>query len=185
MAIDSRFIAHVDTGNMDRVYSSIVDEMGIDPAGSDLKEMCDYAQSKMPNMYQSHDNENFNQNKASWNDDYFKAQYLKLLNGGFSRERLAFCIEMKRYLKADVIESRVIEEEQIRNKEAGGVNPVVKFLGCITLVGGAVAALFAIGRAIRGIVLGVQMASNTPWLILGGLAACGLGYLCLMGSDKK
>lgn len=117
MAVSVEFKKDVDSKNVRSVRIMLKDSMIIDPTFKEFDERIRYAETKLPDLYDDHDGENFSHDLSKWNKDYMNEQMVNLIHN-FSKERIEFLKKLCRHIYADKVESiereRFVAEHQSR-----------------------------------------------------------------------
>lgn len=173
MALNSDFTKAVAEGRMWEVYQRLVDIMPIDPSLREQDEMLKYAERKIPNLYQPHDEENLLHNISDWTTKYYDDQRYRL-EKNFSRERLELLRNMTKHRYSDTIKYRA---EQEREYQRARVRPQKQVIEpkCIG-VGAAVVGAVVVG-------IGISVGS-TAVKVIGGVVAVG-GIAAAVVNSKK
>ncbi len=113
MAITNEFKEAVDSGKKIRVRIMLKDNMLVDPTMKQFDEMMYYALSKMPDLYDEHDEEVLKQDSSEWNEAYLNHQMVTVVNN-FSKERIDLLKNIVKYIYRDKAE-HIRQEEYTTN----------------------------------------------------------------------
>ena len=111
MAISQEFMETVDMGKTLRTKIMLKDSMLVDPTLITFEEMISYAEDKMPDLYDEHDEEVLKYSVGDWTESYLNAQMVAVV-GNFSRERIELLKNVVRYLYKD--KANIIKEERVK-----------------------------------------------------------------------
>lgn len=165
MAISQEFMETVDSGKTLRTKIMLKDSMLVDPSLVMFEEMIRYAEDKMPDIYDEHDEEVLKYSVGDWTESYLNAQMVAVV-GNFSKERIELLKNVVRYLykdKANLIKEKRVKENNIHISR--------KQIGTgITIAGAAVT------------VMGI--CASEGMIIAGGVVLAATG-VALIISDKE
>jgi len=113
MALTNAFKNVVAEKNKTRMRIMIKDSMIIDPTFKLFDEMIQYAQERIEDLYDKHDNEVLDQDPRHWTKDYMNSQFVAVVYN-FSKERLDLLKKIVTYLYQDKIHE--IEKDRINEK---------------------------------------------------------------------
>lgn len=175
MALTKEFTEAVNQGKKTRVRIMLKDIMLVDPSLKTFEEMLAYAEKSMPDLYDQHDGEEFNNDLSSWNEDYMNEQMVAVVIN-FSKERIAFLGKIVKKLYA-----RKTQEEKTVTLADNSLVEVSNFNGFtgVQIAGGVIASA-GVGALIGGIVK-----SSVPVAILGGVALAGGIAMVTLGGNKE
>lgn len=103
----AKFKRTVDSGDLEGTRISLANEMMLDPRGDSFIEMCNYAETSLPNLYDKHDGASFDKNQDNW-DETLLFSTKNALDNNFSKERLEFYYNLAKVVlkeKADTLDS--------------------------------------------------------------------------------
>lgn len=103
MAITNEFREAVETGKKTRVRIMLKDIMLVDPTMIQFDEMLDFAKSKMPDLFDEHNEEVLKYNCSDWSETYLNNQMVVVVNN-FSKERVELLRNMVKYIYRDKAE---------------------------------------------------------------------------------
>jgi hypothetical protein len=164
MALDSDFIEAVKNRNKRLIRIMLGNIITIDPTSKTFKEMLEYAEQNMDDLFDIHHGE-LKVNRDAWTKDYYTDQQTEL-SFNFSRQRLELLCDIAVHLYSDRINA-INEEIARKNKEN-----TVKTVGGIAVVGGAVIAV-------------VGAIAKTPIVVGVGIAAAVVGTIILITESKN
>jgi hypothetical protein len=150
MVLDNEFIEAVNGRNNRLVRIKLGNIITIDPTLKTFREMQDYAERHLDNLYDVHQGE-LNTDKSCWTKDYYIEQQAEL-SFNFSRERLGLLCNMAVHLYGARINT--INESRTRENR----DDTAKYVGGGALAGGVIVA--GIGAAVKApIVIGIGIAA--------------------------
>lgn len=164
MAITNDFKEAVDLGKKIRVRIMLKDIMLVDPTMRQFDEMMSYALSKLPDLYDEHDDEELKYDSSEWNETYLNSQMVTVVNN-FSKERIDLLRNMVKFIYRDKANHIRREEEYKPNstlsrKQVGiGVTAV----GTVAAVAGICAhqgVLIAGGGVVAAVGVGLILADK-------------------------
>ena len=165
MAISQEFMETVDMGKTLRTKIMLKDSMLVDPTLIMFEEMISYAEDKMPDLYDEHDEEELKYSVGDWTESYLNAQMVAVV-GNFSKERIELLKNVVRYLYKD--KADYIKEERNRST-ANSISRKQVGIG-MTIAGAAV--------TVAGI------CASEGLVIAGGVVLAAAG-VALIVSDKE
>ena len=165
MAITNEFKEAVDSGKKIRVRIMLKDIMLVDPTMRQFDEMMTYALSKIPDLYDEHDEEELRYNSSEWNETYMNRQMVSVVNN-FSKERVDLLRNMVKYIYRN-------KAENIRREEEYKQDPTIsrKQVGIGITAVGAVAA-------------DAGICANQGLIVVGGVVAAAVGVGLIL-TDKQ
>lgn len=158
MTISTDFNDAVQAKNIRLTRIMLKDSMLVDLSLRQFGEELRYAESQLPDLYDTHDGEEFSGDVTAWNKDLLNEQMVKVVTN-FSKERIAFLKKLVRHLYPQQAE-RAEREAFVREHKKESVDPV--YVGTGLAVGGAAVA-----------VAGVAI-SQVP-VVVAGVAAAAVG----------
>lgn len=168
MAITKEFIEAVESGKLLRVRIMLKDILLVDPTATKFEEMESYANSKMGDLYDEHNDEKLNYDVTCWDEGYLNEQMVNVVNN-FSKERIELLKGMVRHIYRDKVQKIRFEESASRHQEKTAITQ--KHIGTGVAVAGAAVA-----------VLGI--CTSHTILTIGGAAAAAVG-VALIVTDKE
>lgn len=162
MALTKEFTEAVDNGKKIRVRIMLKDIMLVDPSLKTFDEMLAYADKNMPDLYDQHDGEEFNNNSSAWDVDYMNQQMVSVVTN-FSKERIDLLGKIVKKLYAQKIQSETKVTISKSNNTSFSAAPSSGFSR--VQIAGAIVAVAGVGALIGGIV-----GSSAPVAIVGGVA---------------
>ena len=165
MAISNEFREAVSTGNKISVRIMLKDIMLVDPTMKQFKEMLDFAETNLQNLYDEHDGEVLKYDHSDWNVSYMNSQMVVVVNN-FSKERVELLQNLVKFIYKDKIQ-QINTSYQPKSKT--GITKKQVGMG-ITAVGAA--------TAVAGI------CASQGMLIAGGVVAAVVG-VGLIVTDKE
>ena len=165
MAITKEFKEAVDTGKKIRVRIMLKDMMLVDPTLRLFDEMLSYAESKMLDIYDEHDDEELKYDSSDWDVSYMNSQMVAVVSN-FSKERLNLLRNMVKHIYRDRAENIRKDEEY---KSSATITRTQ--LGIGATAAGTVAAVTGI-------------CAHQTLLIVGGVAVAAVGVGLIL-SDKE
>lgn len=168
MALSNEFKEAVKQEKETIVKIMLKDSLLLDKTFKDFEEKLNYANSKMGNLFESHDGEQFKLS-TDWNEDYLNEEMVAVVNN-FSKERIEllksivsriYFRENDEILKASRNDESLVNTSNLRRKISG------------TKIAGGATALVGAGLLIGGLVV-----ADTPIIVpvIGGVAV-GAGSL--------
>ena len=115
----AKFVKYVSEGELSDVRYSLSNELMLDPRGNSFREMLNYAESKLPNLYEP-DNGSISEKDAAVWDKNFLYQVKNELDGNFSREKLKYYEVVAKEVLKD--KARLLDEEENVQKVDGSAN---------------------------------------------------------------
>ena len=167
MTITKEFIEAVENGKLLRVRIMLKDILLVDPTATKFEEMESFANSRLSNLYDEHDEETLNYDVTAWVEDYLNEQMVAVVNN-FSKKRIELLKSMVRHIYKDKVQRIRQEESSSRNQEKRIITQ--KHVGAgVTAAGAAL--------AVAGI------CTSHTILTIGGVAAAAVG-VALIVTDK-
>lgn len=153
MNIREEFKEAVEKNDLTTVRVMIKGSFVIDPTFKKLNEYIKYAEDRLPDLYEEHDDDEFE--NSDWNKDYMNKQLNKLMYN-FSKERIAHLKEVCKSIYGERIERIEQRRKEEENKQTKSINSTQIATGTVVVgaslfVGGLICAKTAI--AIGGAVL--------------------------------
>jgi hypothetical protein len=150
MALDNDFIEAVNEKNRRLVRIKLGNIITIDPTLETFREMKNYAEQNLNNLYDAHQGV-LNSNKNGWTKDYYNEQQAEL-SFNFSRERLKLLCDMAANLYGARINT--INEGRVRENQ----DDMGKYVAAGALGGGVLVA--GIGAVVKApIIVGIGIAA--------------------------
>lgn len=160
MRVNDSFKKVVDEKDLLMVKIMLKDSMIFDPTFQEFNALIAYAEKNLPNLYDKHDGEIFNDNKSEWNEDLLDHQQAILIDRNFSRERITFLRKLCRYLYADDIKSVEIKRKVEKVEQSRETKDKRKNI----MMAGA-------GVAVVGLITGSTIVT------VAGVAVAGYGFM--------
>ena len=158
MALSADFIKAVDSNDTLMTRIMLKDSMLVDLTLNQFKERLAYAESKMSDLYDEHDGEQFSNDITEWDKDMINEQMVKVVTN-FSKERIAFLQKLVRTVYAQKAE-QADRVEFVSEHKSSSVAP--KAIGAGVAACGAVAAV-------------VGIAASQPVIVAAGVAGVVVG----------
>lgn len=163
MALSSDFINAVDSHDNMMTRIMLEDSMLVDLTLKQFEERLAYAESRMSDLYDDHDGEEFPSDVTRWNEELLDRQMVAVV-GNFSKERVAFLKKLVRNIYAQKAEEADQEEFVEQHKPENNV---------------AVAA--GVGVAACGTVAAVVgLITSHPVVAVAGVAAVAVGGVIIV-----
>ncbi len=162
MAIIPEFKEEVDNGDRLGTRIMLKNVMLDDPSFAMFDEMIQYAEEKIPDLYDEHNGEEFSYDKTQYTIDYMNTQFVAVVNN-FSKERIALLRDVVQYIYADEIK----KEQPVGAKQTSGSSTHKNGQNTLTKkqVGAGITAVGAV-TALAGICL-----SEGRVVVAGGVIA--------------
>lgn len=167
MAITKEFVEAVENGKLLRVRIMLKDILLVDPTATKFEEMECFANSKIRNLYDEHDDEILKYDVTAWEEDYLNEQMVNVVNN-FSKKRVKLLKEMVRHIYYDKVQR--IRYENTSSEKHDKNHITQKHVGTGVTVAGA-------ALAVAGI------CTSHTILTIGGVAATAVG-VALIVTDK-
>lgn len=144
MAISEEFAEAVDNRKIRYIRILLKNNLIIDPTAAAFDEMVGYAESKLDRLYDDHDGEALDYNKANWDENYLNVQMVNLVDN-FSLERVELLKSMVKYIYPDKVKkasdtSSASEHAQTqgtgRKRTGKGIAVVIAIVGAIIAIVG-------------------------------------------------
>ena len=120
----TKFIKAVDEGDIISTRLFISNEILLDPRGKSFHEMIDFAESKLPNLYDSHDGKYYSTTEEKWDESFLFSIKNDLDTNNFSQDRLSFYERVAKVVLKEKAEN--LDREEIASESAkGAYNPGV------------------------------------------------------------
>jgi hypothetical protein len=162
MALDNEFIEAVNDKNRRLVRFKLGDIITIDPTLKTFREMKDYAEHNLENLYDAHQGV-LNIDKNGWTKDYYNEQQTELYYN-FSSERLKLLCEMAVHFYGDRINTiHANRTRENRNETAKRVGGCALGAGVLVAgIGAIIKAPIVVGIGIAAAVIGVTVLIKNP-----------------------
>lgn len=105
----AKFIKAVEEGDIISTRLFISNEMMLDPRGKSFHDMISYAESKLPNLYDSHDGKDYSIPEEEWNEA-FLFSIKNDLDTNFSQDRLSLYEKVAKVVLKEKAENLEREE---------------------------------------------------------------------------
>lgn len=167
MALDSEFMEACNSRNKRFIRIKLGNIITIDPTLKTFEEMKNYAEQRIPDLYDVHSGE-LRKDKSCWTKDYYNEQQSEL-SFNFSKERLQMLCDMAQYIyggtggRIDTIKDNR-ERDRKAKMSASMTGGAVVVGGGGAVIGGIIAA--CVGKTIiGGIVIGGVIGAVTGAVI--------------------
>lgn len=153
MSINADFRKAVDAGDTQLVRIMLKDSLSLDPTFTEFNSLVKYAEAHLPDLYDEHDGEDFDLDKANWNKDYLNKEMVSVVYN-FSKERIKFLKEMCAFIYKDRLKVQTAGQAgsssgsvggEITNQHDGKLSR--KKIGIGVAVGGGVIAVVGLACA--------------------------------------
>ncbi len=169
MTLTKEFMEAVGLGDKTLVRIMLKDIMLVDPSMKTFEEMLQYAEKRMPDLYDEHDEEELKQNPAEWDEAYMNMQMVIVVSN-FSKERVALLKKIVRKLFGHKVQKQtdekcIVDAVSRSNSELSGVQiagGIVGVAGAGTLIGGIVGSSIPIA-----VIGGVTLAGGIAMIAFG------------------
>lgn len=172
-----KFIIAVDEHDLVRVRLLLSNELLLDPRGISFREMLDFAEGKLIDLFQPHDGAILQAAQETWDQNLlFKVQHE--LEGNFSRDRLLYYERMAKVVLSEKSEALENEEKTSTPKPILDEDEYTQ--------NGNFGKQIAVGIIIAGIMLLIAgfCVSGTIVITLGGAGVIAGGIWLLSNKNK-
>lgn len=169
MIISREFEEAVRESNLTRVRVMLKDSLVVDPSFREFDKLEEYARKKLNNLYENHDEDEFEFEKDKWDKNYMN-QELNNLMYNFSNERIKHLKNVCKYIYSDRIDN--IGKVKSNNNEENIRIIGTKKISTVATVGG-------VGLVVAGLVL------DKVALVVGGVAITVVGGISLINNNKE
>lgn len=149
MAVDNAFKDAVKANKRTQVVVTLKNSVLLDPSLKTFDEELQYAEKRMPNLFEEHDGKNFKA-KNEWSDEYLY-EVLADLNFNFSKERVAHLYELVPVVKADTIKEQEATKKASSNEK---IKLDQKTVGTGTAIVGGIATVAGLVTAHTALTIG-------------------------------
>lgn len=175
----NKFKNTVDSGELIGTRVGLTNELLLDPRGGSFKEMREYAEDRLPDLYEQHDGEELDMDHDHWTESVL-FDTKNALEDNFSRERLDYYCQMAKVVlkdKADALDREKAESEESNASSSPYGSGNSKKCG---------PDMLAVGLTVGGLLIGgtAMIAGRTAITVLG-LAASAIGGVMLYKDSRK
>lgn len=171
MELPKEFIDAVEEGNKLRVRIMLKDIMLVDVTLKLFNEMLSYAENRMFDLYDQHNQEVFIEDSLLWNEDYLNRQMVSVVTN-FSPERIKHLKEIIKKLYSNEVQCKKTESIHEKSSFVGKLTGVQIAGGIITVAG-------------AGALIGGLVKASVPIAIVGGVAIAGGVAMVVAGSKTE
>lgn len=176
MSISIEFKDAVDKGLKTRVRIMLKDMMCIAPNLNDFYEMRDYANKRMPDLYDQHDGEILKTDPSAWDKNYMNQQLVSVVRN-FSEER----VELLSKIIQKIYAYKLLDSpgDSVNKMNRNHFSNILGDLNTQQVAGGLVAVI-GIGALISG-----AITSSTTFVVVGGIGLVGGVAFTFLGDRKE